>query len=675
MPLQNLKDVFTAFSPSADFLAITTGDGRIKIWDTVNGQMQSEFSDIAASNLGTSNGHLSVDYSCMKWSPNMGKKKKKGKKSLLVLGTGVGDVLALDPMLGEVKWRCSDCHPGGTMAISFASNGRVVYTTGVDGMVCELDSETGNLLEKFRASKKAISCLAVSSDGRSLATAGAELKHFSLPDKKKLQKFTGHPNSVRVMMFATSGKHIISSAAGERHVAVWKCDGSKESRAAACVLSMEQPAVALDCKAFGDDGEGLSVLAVSESGVAYIWHSESVEELTSAKPSKVTVSLGKEDSSISKSLRKSKPCVFAAKLQGIGSDSSLAVLVAYGNLVKPSFERLEVMKKGKDIILSASESGMLLAAPHDKSPATIEGQQNGVTALGPANAEDAIFPIPRVEIADDEKHKTKYGKKRRASDIEAIPNEVGDDLMKIDRPADGNTEVVEDDNEPTMEEKLMQLGIIEKEKEDDPSQPSHALTPIPPNADSVVVLLRQALRSNDMILLAQCLDVRDPMVRRNSVYSLSSADALKLFKSMVHRLKSGPRRAPYLLPWIKLVLLRHASSIMSDESSISFLNTLYQMIESRVSVFWPLLQLSGRLDLINEQISPDMGDEAPEVEPALVYVDESEEEDEEELVDEAADMSADESDDGSLEDVVTLDQVVDNGMMNAGSGRDSDEDL
>ncbi|KAH9293114.1 hypothetical protein KI387_041683, partial [Taxus chinensis] len=106
-------------------------------------------------------------------------------------------------------------------------------------------------------------------------------------------------------------------------------------------------------------------------------------------------------------------------------------------------------------------------------------------------------------------------------------------------PADGRAEAVEDDNEPTMEEKLMQLGIIEKEKEDNPSNSTHTLMPILPNADSVVVLLRQALRSNDNLLLAQCLNVLDPTVRKNSVHSLSSVDALELFRSLVQRLKSG----------------------------------------------------------------------------------------------------------------------------------------
>lgn len=39
-------------------------------------------------------------------------KKRKLGTSLLVLGTGGGDVLALDVASGQLKWRISDCHPG-----------------------------------------------------------------------------------------------------------------------------------------------------------------------------------------------------------------------------------------------------------------------------------------------------------------------------------------------------------------------------------------------------------------------------------------------------------------------------------------------------------------------------------------------------------------------------------
>lgn len=120
--------------------------------------MQTEFSDIAPSDASSllsqrKSGHLSLDYTCMKWVQLEKKvyfllvitkkkkalklwiywyiwrllvilrvlmslwflpckRKKKPGNSILVLGTGNGDVLALDVSAGQLRWKVSDCHPG-----------------------------------------------------------------------------------------------------------------------------------------------------------------------------------------------------------------------------------------------------------------------------------------------------------------------------------------------------------------------------------------------------------------------------------------------------------------------------------------------------------------------------------------------------------------------------------
>lgn len=51
----------------------------------------------------------------------------------------------------------------GVRAISYSANGPCIYTAGADGMICRIDFMTGNLLEKFKASTKAVSCMSVSS--------------------------------------------------------------------------------------------------------------------------------------------------------------------------------------------------------------------------------------------------------------------------------------------------------------------------------------------------------------------------------------------------------------------------------------------------------------------------------------------------------------------------------
>ncbi|KAF3322743.1 WD repeat-containing protein 43 [Carex littledalei] len=164
MASPNNRDLLTSFSPSSDFFAISSGDGRIKIWDTLKGHLQTEFVDITASDESgllseNKRGHLSLDYTCMKWVQLESKKKRKVGASLLVLGTGSGDVLALDVSAGQLKWKVSDCHPGGVTAIAYSANGSFVYTAGADGMVCKIKAPTGMILGTFSVSSKAVSSL------------------------------------------------------------------------------------------------------------------------------------------------------------------------------------------------------------------------------------------------------------------------------------------------------------------------------------------------------------------------------------------------------------------------------------------------------------------------------------------------------------------------------------
>lgn len=104
-----------------------------------------------------------------------------------MLGTGSGDVLAPDVSAGQLSWKINDCHPGGVRAISSLANGSTFYTSGADGMICAIDFTTGNLLEKFKASLKAVTSISVSPDGKKLATAAAQLKIFNCSNKKGLK--------------------------------------------------------------------------------------------------------------------------------------------------------------------------------------------------------------------------------------------------------------------------------------------------------------------------------------------------------------------------------------------------------------------------------------------------------------------------------------------------------
>ena len=160
------------------------------------------------------------------------------------------------------------------------------------------------------------------------------------------------------MLFTEDGKYVLSSAVGERYVAVWRIDGAKK-QSASCVLAMEHPAVFLDSRCI-DSGEhdevGICVLAISEIAICYLWFGNSIEELHNTKPTKISLSL--EDMP-SRNYKGALPAIYAAKLQGIQKPASGQVFLVYGLLVKPSFRKI-LVHSGADIKLNVSHDGVLL---------------------------------------------------------------------------------------------------------------------------------------------------------------------------------------------------------------------------------------------------------------------------------------------------------------------------
>lgn len=588
----NIRDVLTSFSPSLDFLAISSGDGRIKIWDTIKGHVQTDFANIVSTDESDffakpEGGHLSVDYTCMKWLSLEKKKKRKLRSSLLILGTGGGDVLALDVSAGQLKWRVSDCHPGGVTAVSFPSNGSCVYTAGVDGMVCELDSITGNLLSKFKASTKAISTMSVSPDGKVLATAAAQLKIFSCSDRKKMQKFSGHPGSVRCMTFSDEGKYVISSASGERYIAIWEVNGSK-NKSSSCILAMDHPAIFIDTKSIGQNG--LFVLAISEMGICYLWNGINMEELHNSKPTKISMEGNLDNLSYNGTIL---PTIFSAKLQSFSKPATGNLFIAHGLLIKPSFEKITI-QCGTDVKLESSMDGILLPLTQSqKSKKEVENKSQ-ITALDRANTERALLPVPKIFNVDD--------------------GESGDmDLSKDDMEMDEVTICLED--------RLKTEGILKNDND---------------------------FTSNKTLLskLLNGVNLEASMPQKQMISTVSSmepTDAYTLLKVLVSMWQSRSINGEYILPWICCLLINHNDYIKSQEPTSQLLDSLYKLTKSKGEVIQSLLQLSGRLQLFTAQIN-----KATDKTQIMKQEEESEEDEEEEeeelLYDEEDESSENDSD-------------------------------
>ncbi|URE10643.1 Dip2/Utp12 Family [Musa troglodytarum] len=163
-------------------------------------------------------------------------------------------------------------------------------------------------------------------------------------------------------------------------------------------------------------------------------------------------------------------------------------------------------------------------------------------------------------------------------------------------------------DEPTMEEKLSSLDMLNDERLDSRAIPEPAVTVELPRADSLHILLRQALHAEDHALLLDCLYTRDEKVIAKSIALLNPANVVKLLKCLLLMAESRGAVLVCALPWIRILLCQEASSIMSQESSIRILNSLYQLIDSRISTFGSALQLSSCLDHLFPRIADEADD-------------------------------------------------------------------
>lgn len=183
-------------------------------------------------------------------------------------------------------------------------------------------------------------------------------------------------------------------------------------------------------------------------------------------------------------------------------------------------------------------------------------------------------------------------------------------------------------DEPTMEEKLATLNLINRENGMSDTE-KQSLSMAPPSADSVHILLKQALRADDNVALLTCLYNRDEKVITKSISLLTPADVVKLLKFFVLQIQSRGAVLVCLLPWLQTLLNRHMSSIVSQEFSLSLLNSLYQLIDARTSTFKSALQLSTTLDYLFSEIADDEADE--EVPPPIIYEDKDTDDEESEV--------------------------------------------
>ncbi|KAF5808115.1 putative transcription factor WD40-like family [Helianthus annuus] len=572
----------SAFTSNGEVFAHLNPKGVLKVWNTSDGTLLSEWKHPSK--------HDGVQYTRITCSFVGKKRRKENSTCLVAYATNESDIYTISATDATMKWKLSRTEFGEIATLSFTNKGRKLCVISTDGTLCEMNSETGEILKEISIPKKYISTLAYIFDDKILAASDGHIRVLSLEDGDVLAKFSSAVGPVLHLSSLEDTNIIITSTSSENLSVQMNESGNKKATDGPVLLMKDRP-LTIDCKSgsSGSNGENLFVLSVSDSGIAYVWNMKTKSQVN-ISPTKVKV--------------EAHNSILAARLISINGDDQAVIHIVYGSLSSPRFALVDVATLGEDIVVDSS-GGI---------------QENRV---------------------NDEKDQKARGKKRAASDADSETAVVNHDN------GDPNIGIQMDDHEPTIGEKLASLNIINnKEEIEEKAETSPAK---PPSADSVHVLLKQALHADDRSLLLDCLFRQNEKVITNSVSVLNPSDVFKLLECLISMIQSRGAIVACTLPWLKSLLLQHASSIMSQESSLIALNSLYQLIESRISTFDSAVQLSSSLDLLYTKTIEDGVDEAEEPLEPIIFEDFSDDEDQSEEDGDA--METDEEDNEQLEAV------------------------
>lgn len=369
--------------------------------------------------------------------------------------------------------------------------------------------------------------------------------------------------------------------------------------------------------------------------------------------------------------------------------------------VLPVFERIRWLNEDTDELLFAGTKSV----PKTKSSSAF----GGVTTNGTKNAietqvdeskvvvEQGNYADEDVEMQDSREDSVSSedsddGDKPNQTDGKEPRNEPDRDVDMQNGAESNKGEEEEETGEPTFGD-LMRANAnevdVEAELEDDnrmgplvPGKPNTAVQQIPTGV-SLSTVLTQSLKTNDSAMLESCFHTNDLSIIRTTIQRLDSSLAATLLQKLAERLSSRPSRYGHLLVWVQWTCVAHGGALAGKPDLLKRMATLFKVMDQRSSSLPSLLQLKGKLDMLDAQLglrqslrTADGMDS--EDEDNVIYVEGQEDEDSDADVDVDVDLkNATEATPRSKsirEQAFDEDESMVNGVQASDNDEDSDED-
>lgn len=441
-----------------------------------------------------------------------------------------------------------------------------LYSSGDDKTIVEWEiSENGFTPARvIQAWKKAVGKLALSCDGNYLVAASTHIHIWDIQNDCLVHKLSGHTSHVNCLELLHnedgSINYVISVGEDERLISVQKVHLENYSQQTSTLRCPHHP-ISLH------RSEQDAIFVVASNGVLYMYTPPFDHE--PSKPISHAWSLQITDVSQSNGVGKSlmMPVLSVCCLKEEGH-----ILLMYGNLVKPIFEKIAIDLNEKRINLERCS----------KQKSSLNA--NSITNV--ISGSNTAIPIQLIS------HHSKKVKRKRPADDESSSEQISD----------------------------VTLGELIAERELNSKQETATTGPIA--SGSLVQMLCQSLQSDDFDLFNRVISISSGKTIQNTVKSLPMNFVLPFIDKVISIAHTTPYRGPSLMKWMRPCLTLHTAYLLTVPDLSNRLGLLYELLDARAANYDKLCQLKGKLDLLaNAYNTTPTNDLNSPIKPILVIED------------------------------------------------------